>query len=92
MKFLDQEQLFHSCLSMSLKPSELIIKSVKSREDSWEVCKLRANFSKQNLVLQVQCKTEQASVKMVSFPCGGHILSLAQKGRRNLSDWLTLFS
>ena len=34
MKFLDQEQLFHSCLSMSLKPSKLIIKSVKSREDS----------------------------------------------------------
>lgn len=52
MKFVDQEQLFDSCLSMALKASELTISEI--REDSWEVYKLRTNFSKQNLVLQVE--------------------------------------
>lgn len=32
--------------------------------------------------------TEKASVKMVSFPCGGHILYPSQKRSGNLSDWL----
>lgn len=32
MKIIGQKQLFNSCLSISFKPSELKIKSVKSKE------------------------------------------------------------